>query len=74
MNLRSSRETLFFSKVNLNSLTLTGKKRRDTVCIALVAEESDDLDNTKIRMNKVVRKNLAVRLGGKLFQSLTLKT
>ena len=26
-------------------------------------EESDDLDNMKIRMNKVVRRNLRVRLG-----------
>jgi len=43
-------------------LTL-GKKRKDTVCIALAAEEGDDLDNMKIRMNKVVRRNLRVRLG-----------
>ena len=40
-----------------------GKKRRDTVCIALAVEEGDDLDNMKIRMNKVVRRNLRVRLG-----------
>jgi len=29
----------------------------------LVAEDSDNLDNSKLRMNKVVRKNLCVRLG-----------
>jgi transitional endoplasmic reticulum ATPase len=40
-----------------------GKKRKDTVAIALAAEEGDELDNMKIRMNKVVRKNLRVRLG-----------
>jgi len=33
------------------------------VCIALAVEEGDDLDNMKIRMNKVVRRNLRVRLG-----------
>jgi len=37
-----------------------GKKRRDTVCIALVDEHCDE---PKIRMNKVVRANLRVRLG-----------
>jgi transitional endoplasmic reticulum ATPase len=40
-----------------------GKKRRDTVCIALATEEGDELDNMRIRMNKVVRRNLRVRLG-----------
>ncbi len=40
-----------------------GKKRRDTVCIALVAEGDEELDNMRIRMNKVVRRNLRVRLG-----------
>jgi len=33
------------------------------VCIALAVEEGDDLDNMNIRMNKVVRRNLRVRLG-----------
>ena len=33
------------------------------MCIALACEEGDDLDNMKIRMNKVVRRNLRVRLG-----------
>ena len=36
-----------------------GKKRRDTVCIVL---SDDTVDENKIRMNKVVRKNLRVRL------------
>jgi len=44
-------------------LTRLGKKRKDTVCIALAAEEGDDLENMRIRMNKTVRKNLRVRLG-----------
>lgn len=44
-------------------LTSLGKKRRDTVCIALAVEEGDDLDVMRIRMNKVVRRNLRVRLG-----------
>jgi len=39
---------------------LKGKKGRDTVCIVMVNEETDD---GKIRMNKIVRKNLRVRLG-----------
>lgn len=33
------------------------------MCIALAVEEGDDLDNMKVRMNKVVRRNLRVRLG-----------
>lgn len=39
---------------------LRGKKRKDTVCIALVDNE---LEDGKIRLNKVVRNNLKVRLG-----------
>ncbi|MFS7918268.1 putative vesicle-fusing ATPase [Helianthus anomalus] len=37
-----------------------GKKRRDTICIALA---DDTCEEPKIRMNKVVRSNLRVRLG-----------
>ena len=48
------------SILNINYI---GKKRKDTVCIALASEEGDDLDNMRIRMNKVVRRNLRVRLG-----------
>ena len=44
-------------------MILIGKKRKDTVCIALVAEGDEELDNMRIRMNKVVRRNLRVRLG-----------
>merc|ERR1719399_1837960 len=43
-----------------DNVLLKGKKRKDTVCIVL-ADES--LDDSKIRLNKVVRKNLRVRLG-----------
>ena len=37
-----------------------GKKRKDTVCIVLV---DDTVEEARIRINKVVRKNLRVRLG-----------
>jgi transitional endoplasmic reticulum ATPase len=43
-----------------DTVLLKGKKRKDTVCIALIDEE---LEDGKIRMNKVVRNNLRVRLG-----------
>jgi transitional endoplasmic reticulum ATPase len=43
-----------------DNVLLKGKKRKDTVCIVL-ADES--LEDSKIRLNKVVRKNLRVRLG-----------
>jgi transitional endoplasmic reticulum ATPase len=46
-----------------DTVLLKGKKRHDTVCIALTVEEGDDLPDDKIRMNKVVRKNLRVRFG-----------
>jgi transitional endoplasmic reticulum ATPase len=39
---------------------LRGKKRHETLCIALVDPK---LEDSKIRLNKVVRKNLRVRLG-----------
>lgn len=41
-------------------LDLQGKKRKDTVCIVLSDETVED---NKIRINKVVRRNLRVRLG-----------
>lgn len=41
------------------SLVLQGKKRKDTVCIVLA---DDTVEESKIRINKVVRKNLRVRL------------
>ena len=43
-----------------DSIMIKGKKRRDTVCITLVDTE---LEDGKIRLNKIVRKNLKVRLG-----------
>ena len=46
-----------------DTVLLKGKKRKDTVCIALACEEGDDLEDNKIRMNKVVRHNLRVRFG-----------
>jgi len=43
-----------------DTVLIKGKKRKDTVCIVLV---DDTCEEPKIRMNKVVRKNLRVRLG-----------
>lgn len=46
-----------------DTVLLKGKKRKDTICLALNPEDGDDLEDGKIRMNKVVRRNLRVRLG-----------
>jgi transitional endoplasmic reticulum ATPase len=43
-----------------DTVLLKGKKRRDTVCIVL---HDETVDESKIRLNKVVRANLRVRLG-----------
>jgi transitional endoplasmic reticulum ATPase len=43
-----------------DTVMLKGKKGRESVCICLVDEEAQD---SQIRMNKVVRKNLRCRLG-----------
>jgi transitional endoplasmic reticulum ATPase len=43
-----------------DTVLIKGKKRKDTVCIALIDEE---LGDGSIRLNKVVRNNLRVRLG-----------
>lgn len=43
-----------------DTVLLRGKRRKDTVCIVLPDENTED---GKIRMNKVVRNNLRVRLG-----------
>jgi transitional endoplasmic reticulum ATPase len=43
-----------------DTVLIKGKKRKDTVCIVLA---DDTCDEGKIRMNKVVRKNLRIRLG-----------
>jgi transitional endoplasmic reticulum ATPase len=42
-----------------DTVLIKGKKGKDTVCIVLADETCDD---TNVRMNKVVRKNLRVRL------------
>lgn len=43
-----------------DTVDVKGKKRKNTVCIVLA---DDSCDEGKIRMNKVIRKNLRVRLG-----------
>ena len=43
-----------------DTVMLRGKKGKETICICLVDQECED---SQIRMNKVVRKNLSVRLG-----------
>eukprot|EP00599_Poterioochromonas_sp_BG-1_P011251 CAMPEP_0173155602 /NCGR_PEP_ID=MMETSP1105-20130129/14202_1 /TAXON_ID=2985 /ORGANISM="Ochromonas sp., Strain BG-1" /LENGTH=406 /DNA_ID=CAMNT_0014072057 /DNA_START=142 /DNA_END=1359 /DNA_ORIENTATION=+ len=43
-----------------DTVLLKGKKGRDTLAVVLQSEETDD---GNIRMNKVIRKNLRVRLG-----------
>ncbi|EKU21500.1 transitional endoplasmic reticulum ATPase [Nannochloropsis gaditana CCMP526] len=43
-----------------DTVVVKGKKGRSTVCIVLTEEATDD---SNVRMNKVVRKNLRVRLG-----------
>jgi transitional endoplasmic reticulum ATPase len=43
-----------------DSIMIKGKKRKDTICITLIDTE---LDDNKIRLNKIVRKNLKVKLG-----------
>ena len=52
-----------FSELNLfrgDTIIIKGKKRRSTVCIAI---SNDSTGDGKIRINKVVRKNLRVKLG-----------
>ncbi len=44
------------------TVLLKGKKRKQTIAIAL-PDESGQLEDERIRMNKVVRRNLRVRLG-----------
>ena len=43
-----------------DTVLLKGKRRKDTICIAL---PEDTVDPSKIRINKVVRRNLKLRLG-----------
>ncbi|OXB71152.1 UNVERIFIED_CONTAM: hypothetical protein H355_012814 [Colinus virginianus] len=51
-----------------DTVLLKGKMRHDTVCVVLADQ---DLDEGKIRLNKVVRKNLRVKLGGVLMNTAT---
>ena len=55
----------FFSQLELklfrgDTVLIKGKKKHDTVCVAIADENTAD---GKILMNKVVRRNLRVRLG-----------
>uniref|UniRef100_F6VLN4 Transitional endoplasmic reticulum ATPase n=1 Tax=Ciona intestinalis TaxID=7719 RepID=F6VLN4_CIOIN len=43
-----------------DTVLLKGKKRKETVCVAL---SDDTISNEKIRINRVVRNNLRVRIG-----------
>jgi transitional endoplasmic reticulum ATPase len=43
-----------------DAIFIKGKKRKETLAVALI---DNKLEEGKIRMNKVVRKNLRVRLG-----------
>lgn len=62
--------TVYMTAAKLNELALfkgdpvllTGKRRKQTIVVAL-QEAGNGLDDGKIRMNKVVRKNLKLRLG-----------
>ena len=62
--------TVYMTAKKLNELGLfrgdpvliRGKRRKTTIAIAL-QENGRDLDDTKIRMNKVMRQNLKLRLG-----------
>ena len=51
---------IFFSFFFSDTVLLKGKKRKDTVLIVLA---DDDVENNKIRLNRVVRNNLRLRLG-----------
>ncbi|CAI5977561.1 unnamed protein product [Closterium sp. NIES-65] len=57
LNMKTMEELQLFRG---DTVLLKGKKRKDTVCIVLA---DDTVEETRIRMNKVVRANLRVRLG-----------
>merc|ERR1719261_1978635 len=46
-----------------DTVEIKGKRGKTTVCIVLSDESEDGVNDGHIRMNKVVRKNLKVRLG-----------
>ena len=64
LNSKDSRFQLFiYFIISINAVigfVVQGKKRKDTVCIAL---RDENCEESKIRMNKVLRSNLRVRLG-----------
>lgn len=43
-----------------DTVLIKGKKKHETVCVAIMDEETEDV---KVRMNRVVRNNLRVKLG-----------
>jgi len=57
LNLKTMEELQLFRG---DTVLLRGKKRKDTICIVLA---DDTCEEAKVRVNKVVRKNLRVRLG-----------
>lgn len=65
---KDDNSTVFLSNAKMNELNIfkgdtifiKGKKRKETICIVLADQTMED---GKIRMNKVVRKNLRIRLG-----------
>lgn len=58
LNTKRMEELNFFRG---DTIIIKGKKRHSTICIIL---NDNDLDEGKIRINKVARKNLRVCLGG----------
>ncbi|KNH05935.1 Transitional endoplasmic reticulum ATPase [Perkinsela sp. CCAP 1560/4] len=45
-----------------DTILLKGKRRHEAICVALTAKPEDNLEPNRIRMNKVIRKNLRVHL------------
>ena len=59
---RLTKNTTLTNKLALSFKTIIGKKRKETVCIALT-NEAEDAKDMHILMNKTVRRNLRVRIG-----------
>ena len=53
--------TLLYSEVPQS--IILGKKRKTSIAIALITDPKNEMPSDKIRMNKVMRKNLRVHLG-----------
>lgn len=60
----SAMETLQF--FHGDTIVIRGKKRHEAVCVVLTAKPDDTLEPGKIRINKVVRRNLRVHLGDQI--------